>query len=120
MELWLSQVTDSRRGEIVHKLVALPSGITADPTPEALELIEARREVVVIEGHGRLQKAHEHQVIWHCHLHIRPIVRIWIEFTGALPDLALLVEHPDAMLLAVFRHSITEVDDCLVFLALQI
>ena len=49
-----------------------------------------------------------------------PIARVRIELTRALPDLVLLVQHPDAVLLAIVRDAVREINDGLIFLALQV
>lgn len=59
-------------------------------------------------------------MIGHCYLGTRPIAGVRVQLARALPYLALLVEHPDAVLLAVIREAVREIDDRLVFLALQI
>ena len=76
--------------------------------------------MVVIELHRRIQELLGHIVVKHSDLLNRPIAWVGVEFILAFPNLLLLIEHPNALILEVGGDAVRILKDRLVSLQVQL
>ena len=101
LHVWLLYDGALRRGLVESKQELVRLRVAEAHTLEALDLFELASQVELIVAHRRPQEPLVVEIVEHCLLDECPVLGVWVEFVLAFPDLELLVEDPQAVVLHV-------------------
>lgn len=87
---------------------------------EAAQLVQRCRHVVVFVSHCRREELLVVQVVEHSDLYERPVAGVGVQLVQTFPQLKLFIHDPNAMVFLIGLDGVSEVNDRLVLLQVQL